>query len=83
MEDGSVVLVETGKIDGRNWRDSHYAVAIFYKGRFYADDIFEEYGIESEPETWDITDYVIDYTDSGWSKYLDLEMREYLDNGIL
>jgi len=79
MEDGSVVLVETGNLDGRNWRDSQYAVAIFYKGRFYSDDIFEEYGKESDSKTWDITAYVIDYMESTWVKHLDLEMREYLD----
>lgn len=51
-------VVETGKVDDRDWSASGYAVALFLKGEYYTEQVLEEFDFDMDKEWYLITPYV-------------------------
>lgn len=52
-------VVETGKIDDRDWTESGYAIALLMNGSYYTEQVFDERDYEVEKEWYEISPYVV------------------------
>lgn len=52
-------VVETGKVDDRNWSASGYTIALMIDGRYYTEQVLEEFDFEMDNEWYEISPYVV------------------------
>lgn len=78
MRDGDICLIKTGLVEGRQWRESNYAIGVYYKGMYYSDEVMCHLFHDIDSEQWNITAYV-EGVMVGYNEKLSDEVIEYLE----
>jgi hypothetical protein len=77
MKNGDICLVKTGEVKGEQWRESNFAVAVYFDGDYYSDEVLSPLHRHIAPHSWCITEYVEDRI-RGYRVLLNEETIKYL-----